>query len=50
MKKPTEKTSLIDSSFLENFSVKDPTDLNDTQLDKAIDYYWDLYNPTKNLK
>jgi hypothetical protein len=50
LQKPTEKHSLIGSAFITNFSVKDPSDLNDTQLDEAIDYYWDLYNPKDNLK
>lgn len=47
---PTEEQSLIGSAFIKNFSVKDPSDLNETQLDEAIDYYWDLYNPKDNLK
>ncbi len=50
LKNPTEKKSLIGSSFIKNFSVKDKTDLNDTQLDEAIDIYWKLYNPRDNLK
>ncbi len=48
--KPTEKKSLIGSSFIKNFSVKGQTDLNETQLDEAINIYWDLYNPRDNLK
>ena len=50
LQKPTEKHSLIGSAFIANFSVKDPSSLNDTQLDEAIDYYWSLYNPKDNLK
>jgi len=50
LKNPTEKMSLIGSAFIKDFSVKDPSDLNDTQIDEAIDYYWDLYNPKDNLK
>ena len=50
LQNPTEKHSLIGSAFITNFSVKDPSDLNATELDKAIDYYWDLYNPKDNLK
>jgi hypothetical protein len=50
LQKPTEEKSLIGNKFIEQFSVKNPTDLNDTQLDEAINTYWDLYNPKDNLK
>lgn len=50
LQKPTERHSLIGSAFITNFSVKNPSDLNETQLNEAIDYYWDLYNPKDNLK
>ncbi|CAA6815875.1 MAG: Unknown protein [uncultured Sulfurovum sp.] len=50
LKKPTEEKSLIGNKFIERFSVKGASDLNDTQLDEAIDTYWDLYNPKDNLK
>ena len=50
LKNPTEKKSLIGSAFIRNFSVKDMSDLNDTQLDEALNTYWDLYNPKGNLK
>ena len=50
LKNPTEEKSLVGNSFIENFSVKDPTELNETQLDEAIGIYWDLYNPKDNLK
>lgn len=50
LKNPTEKKSLIGSSFIKNFSVKDASDLNDTQLNEAVNTYWDLYNPKDNLK
>ena len=50
LKNPTEKKSLIGSSFIRNFSVKDATYLSDKELDEAIDTYWKLYNPKDNLK
>lgn len=50
LQKPTEEKSLIGNKFLKNFSVKDPTDLNETELDDAINIYWDMYNPKDNLK
>jgi len=50
LKHPTEEKSLIGNEFIERFSVKAATDLNDTQLNEAINTYWDLYNPKDNLK
>lgn len=50
LQNPTEEKSLIGNKFIEQFSVKNPTDLNDTQLDEAINTYWKLYNPKDNLK
>jgi len=50
LKNPTEKDSLMNDKFIENFSVKDATDLNDTELDKAIDIYWDLYDVRSKLE
>jgi len=50
LQNPTEEKSLIGNKFIEQFSVKNPTDLNETELDEAIDAYWDLYNPKDNLK
>ncbi|CAA6821979.1 MAG: Unknown protein [uncultured Sulfurovum sp.] len=50
LKNPTEEKSLIGNTFIKNFSVKNPTKLSDSQLDEAIDTYWDLYNPKDNLK
>lgn len=50
LKHPTEEASLIGNKFIERFSVKSASDLNDTQLDEALDTYWDLYNPKDNLK
>lgn len=50
LQNPTEEYSLIGGTFIENFSVKDASDLNNTQLDEAINTYWELYNPKDNLK
>ncbi|CAA6802846.1 MAG: Unknown protein [uncultured Sulfurovum sp.] len=50
LQNPTEKNSLIGSAFIQNFSVKNTSELNDTQIDEALDTYWDLYNPKDNLK
>ncbi len=50
LQNPTEKKSLIGSAFIRNFSVKSPSILSDKELNEAIDTYWDLYNPKKNLR
>ena len=50
LRNPTEEASLMNDKFIENFSVKDPTDLNDTELDEAIDIYWELYDVRGKLE
>ena len=50
LKNPTEGESLMNDKFIENFSVKDKTDLNDTELEKAIDIYWNLYDVRNKLQ
>ena len=50
LKNPTESESLMNNTFIENFSVKDKTTLTDKELDDAIDTYWELYDVRKKLK
>ena len=50
LKNPTESDSLMNDTFIENFSVKDKTTLTDKELDEAIDTYWELYDVRKKLK
>ena len=50
LKNPTEEESLMNDKFIENFSVKDRTDLNDTELNEAIDIYWELYDVRGKLE
>jgi len=50
LKNPTEEDSLMNDKFIENFSVKDKTDLNDTELDEALDIYWELYDVRNKLQ
>ncbi len=50
LKEPLEETSVMSNLFIDRFSVKDKTLLNDKQLDEAIDIYWDLYNVRNKLK
>ena len=50
LKNPQNETSVMNNIFLDRFSVKNKTDLNDTALEEAIDIYWDIYNVRNKLK
>jgi len=50
LQNPTEKNSLMNDKFIENFSVKDKTILDDKKLDEALDTYWELYNVKSKLE
>jgi len=50
LQNPTEKNSLMNDKFIENFSVKDKTILDEKKLDEALDTYWELYNVKNKLK
>ena len=50
LKKPMDETSVMTDLFIDRFSVKNKSLLNDKQLDEAIDIYWDLYNVRNKLK
>jgi hypothetical protein len=50
LKEPLEQTSVMSNLFIDRFSVKDKSLLNDKQLDEAIDIYWNLYNVRNKLK
>ena len=47
---PKEATSMRSDTFLDRFSVKDSTDLNDTELDEALEIYWNLYDVRNKLE
>jgi len=50
LKNPTKEDSVMSELFLDKFSVKEKSFLNDDDLAKAIDIYWDLYNVRNKLK
>lgn len=50
LKKPTKDQSVMAESFIRRFGVKKPTKLNDEQLKKAIDIYWQNYKVFGKLK
>ena len=49
LKSPMEETSVMPDEWIENFSVKEKTDLTDDELDEAIDSYWKLYDIREKL-
>ena len=49
LKEPLEETSVMPDEWIENFSVKEKTILTDTELDEAIDSYWELYDIRNKL-
>jgi len=49
LKSPMEETSVMPDEWIENFSVKEKTDLTDEELDEAIDTYWKLYDVREKL-
>jgi len=50
LKKPMEETSVMTDQWIDNFSVKNPTILNDAELDEALDIYWNLYDVRNKLQ
>jgi hypothetical protein len=50
LKAPSETHSIMPEAFLSRFGVKAPTDLNDTQLRRALDLYWEKYKVFGKLK
>jgi hypothetical protein len=50
LKAPNEDTSIMPKTYIKNFGLKNSTDLNDTELKKAIDIYWEKYKVFGKLK
>jgi len=49
LKSPVEETSVMPDEWIENFSVKEKSELTDKELDEAIDTYWKLYDVRNTL-
>jgi hypothetical protein len=47
---PQKDKSVMPESFLARFGVKEKTTLNEAQLEKAIDTYWQTYKVFGKLK
>lgn len=43
LENPTKKSSIMPEAFIKRFGVKNKTDLNSKELQKALDIYWEKY-------
>jgi len=50
LKHPLKEISVMDDLFIENYGIKDKTTLSDSEIDKALDSYWDKYKVFGKLK
>jgi len=50
LKNPNRDISVMSKNYIRIFGVKNPTDLNDTELNMAIDYYWNKYKVFGKIK
>ena len=49
-KSPREDTSVMGEEFLRRVGIKMPTKLNDDELGRALDIYWQKYTLVGKLK
>lgn len=50
LKNPSKEKTVMVESFIDRFGVKQPSNLNDEELKKALDIYWDKYKVIGRLK
>jgi len=50
LKNPEKEKSMLQESLINRFGVKKSTTLNDKDLKKAVDEYWDIYKVFGKLK
>ena len=50
MRYPRKDTSVMSDLFLQNFEVKEPLQISEEELERAIDIYWDKYKVIGRLK
>jgi hypothetical protein len=50
LRHPRRDSSVMSEAFLDRYGVKEPLDLNDTVLDRALDLYWERYKVIGNLR
>jgi len=47
---PSQSLSVMSDLFLDGYSIKKPANLNDEELDKAINSYWEKFKVFDKLK
>jgi len=50
LKHPLKEISVMSDLFLDNYGVKQKTTLTDSQIDEALDIYWDKFKVFNKLK
>lgn len=50
IKKPSKEATIMPDAFISRFGIKKPTKLNDEELKKALDEYWEIYKVFGKLK
>ena len=50
IKNPNEKNSIMPKAFIKRFGIKKMTKLSDSELEKALDVYWERYKVFGKLK
>ena len=50
LKSPMSNLSVMSDLFLNSYGIKEPTKLNDEELDKAIEIYWEKFKVFDKLK
>ncbi len=50
LRDPDELSSTMSELFLDRFGVKSKTELNDQELEEAVNLYWEMYNIRNKLK
>jgi len=50
LKNPKKQNSIMPRGFLNRFGVKEATTLDDSELQKSIDEYYDIYNLKKRIE
>lgn len=50
LKLPNKDTTIMPKAFIKRFGIKKKTKLNDKELEKALDIYWEKYKVFGKLK
>jgi len=50
LKEPSKDKTIMPEAFIKRFGIKKPTQLNEKQLNEALDIYWNKYKVFGKLK